>query len=240
MRNSNGIPSAMLSVGFYSAATPWRRTYYTDGWVRGTSFSAVADSLASVGSSGPPPPATTSVAATTSAAPPPPPPPTTTTSAPPPPPPPSGGNLAPDASFESDPSNDYYANGNASFSWTSDAAHSGSHSLKIVSTDSDLTRWMTHIPSIPAQPGSTYDLSVWVKVAGASPNAVQLAVDPWDSSEDYLGTTASTAQSIGGNQSWTQLRLQFTAPPGTASIRPEIRLTGPGTLWADDLAVTRH
>jgi len=44
---------------------------------------------------------------------------------------------------------------------------------------------------------------------------------------------------VTGTQDWTSLEVQATAPPTAGYLRVELRLNGPGTLWADDLSVTR-
>ncbi len=154
--------------------------------------------------------------------------PTTTT------PPPVAGNLAPDPDFESNPNASYYTNGNGTFSWASDQARSGSHSLKIASSDSSsMSRWMSLTSLIPVTPGRAYTASVWLKTAGVSD--AHLSAVLW-SGGTALGTDDS--QVLSGTQDWTQLGLQFTAPPGATSVRVEFRLRGAGTLWADDVVVT--
>lgn len=156
---------------------------------------------------------------------------------PPPPPPPPSGNLAPNPGFESDPNVDYYTHGTAAFSWAGDAAHGGTRSVKTVSTQAAgvLTRWMSRIAEIPATAGTRYTASAWMKTAGVTDRAV-LAVTFWNSSQQYLGVTATSAP-LTGTTAWTQLSLSATAPAGTASLRVEFRLYGPGTLWTDDVFV---
>jgi hypothetical protein len=152
----------------------------------------------------------------------------------------AGVNLAPNPSFESDPSGAYYTHGAATFSWATDAAHSGTHALKIVSTQpaGTLARWMSQTAAIAATPGTTYTASVYLKTAFASSSArANLSIDFWDSNRAYLGVTADSAQ-LSGTQPWTSVSTTAKAPPRTAFVRLEFRLFGPGTLWADDVALT--
>ena len=48
----------------------------------------------------------------------------------------------------------------------------------------------------------------------------------------------STPPTLTGTQNWTKLTISQQAPTGTAYIRLEMRLTGPGTAWYDDLTLT--
>jgi hypothetical protein len=147
-------------------------------------------------------------------------------------------NLAPDPDFEANPSTGYYTNGSpATFTCATDAAHSGSYALKIVSSSSGLTRWMSVTTAIRASAGKTYSVSAWLKTSGASGGAVP-AVDFWDASSTYLGTTVTSA-TVSGTQPWTQVSLQALAPPNTVYLRVEFRLNGGGTLWADDVVAAQ-
>jgi hypothetical protein len=155
-------------------------------------------------------------------------------------------NLAPNPSFESDPNVDYFTYASSplsanAFSWASDAAHTGSHSLKLVSSQAggSLARWLSQTNKIPATPGSSYSASAWFKTSNVS-QGVYLTANFWNSSQTWLGSTiGDSSPTISGSQDWTQLNLQTTAPPGTAYIRIEFRLTGPGTFWADDVIVSK-
>jgi hypothetical protein len=147
-------------------------------------------------------------------------------------------NLAPDPDFEANPSTSYYTNGSpATFTWVTDASHSPSSALKIVSTSSGLTRWMSVTTAIRAAAGKGYSASAWLKTSGASGGAM-LAVDFWDASSTYLGTTVTSA-SVSGTQPWTQVSLHAVAPANTVYLRVEFRLNGGGTLWADDVVVSQ-
>jgi hypothetical protein len=155
----------------------------------------------------------------------------------PPPVPGAPANLAADGDFEADPANGYYTNGAGVFAWASDRAHSGSRSLRIVSDTAGLTRWMSVTSAIRAQAGRTYVASAWLQSLDAPGGAV-VALDFWDASGGYLGTTESSAPVV-GTQPWRQATVEALAPAGTVYVRVELRLFGGGTLWVDDLRLAQ-
>ncbi|MBI3855857.1 MAG: VCBS repeat-containing protein [Planctomycetes bacterium] len=158
---------------------------------------------------------------------------------PPPPPPPPSGTLARNPGFETDPNTDYFPYGSATFSWATDAAHSGSHSLKVVSVQpaGTLTRWLSKTTSITAQAGATYKANAWFKTSGVSDHAV-ITINFWDANGAVLG--GNDGGTLSGTSNWTQLNVQGTAPAGTAFVRVEFRLWGPGSMWADDVTLTKN
>jgi hypothetical protein len=158
---------------------------------------------------------------------------------PPPPPPPPSGNLAKNPSFESDPNADYFPYGSATFSWATDAAHSGTHSVKIVSVQpaGTLTRWLSNTTSIGATAGSSYTATAWFKTVNATDHGV-ITINFWNSSSQVLG--GMDGGTINGSTDWKQLSVSGTAPAGTAFIRVEFRLWGGGTLWADDVTLIKN
>jgi Polysaccharide lyase len=173
-------------------------------------------------------PTTTTTTTTTTAT-------ATTTPAPTPPPPGAGTNLAPNPSFESDPSSDYFfVTDGGTHSWATDAAHSGSHSLKIVSNSSSTSRWMSQTNRISAQAGVRYHASAWLKTSGIGATVV---ITFWGSScpSGFCGV-AATSPNTGGD--WSKVSVDETAPAGTTAVRLELRLNGVGTMWADDVEVT--
>ena len=151
---------------------------------------------------------------------------------------PSGsGNLAHNPDVELNPGPYYFTDGPCSFSWATDASHSPTHALKIYTTTSTPCRWMTETRAIAAIPGTSYDVSAWLKTLGTA-SVTYLSINFWDKTETYIPATIDAAQTIHGPQDWTQINLRATAPANAAFLRVEFRLNGPGTLWADDLAVT--
>jgi hypothetical protein len=106
----------------------------------------------------------------------------------------------------------------------------------IVSRSSALSRWLSQMTAIVARPGKTYRASAWVRTAGLSGSA-KVAVTFWNASGNYLGVAAESTP-LGGTQTWTQRVVTQVAPPATAFVRLELRHTGSGTSWWDDLEVT--
>jgi hypothetical protein len=148
-----------------------------------------------------------------------------------------GQQLAPDPGFEVDPGPFYFTDGPCGFSWASDQAHSATHALKIYTTTSTPCRWMSETRAISATPGTSYNVSAWLKTLGTA-SVTRLSVNFWDRAETYIPATVDAPVSIHGPQDWTQLSLRVTAPANAAFLRVEFRLNGPGTLWVDDVAVT--
>ena len=146
-------------------------------------------------------------------------------------------NLAPDGDVELNPGPYYFTYGPCSYSWASDQSHSPGHALKIVSGTSTLCRWLTNTGSIAAVPGKSYSVSAWLKTAGTIDEG-RLSVNFWTAGGVYVPATVDAPQVLTGTRDWTLAQLQVTAPPGAASLRVELRLNGPGTLWADDVSVT--
>ncbi|MGH9904069.1 MAG: hypothetical protein ACRD8U_00635, partial [Pyrinomonadaceae bacterium] len=147
-------------------------------------------------------------------------------------------NLAPNPSFETDPKLDYYTHGTATYAWATDAFHAGSRSLKVVSTQpaGTLTRWLSRTTKIKAVPGSSYTASVWLKATGVT-NQANLTINFWDASLNHLGSYSSSP--LTGTTGWTQKSVAATAPGNAAYLRVEFRLLGSGTIWADDVHVSK-
>jgi hypothetical protein len=156
-----------------------------------------------------------------------------------PPPPPPSGNLAKNPGFETDPNVDYFPYGSATFSWAADAAHGGARSVKVTSVQpaGTLTRWLSKTTSIGAQAGGTYNASAWFMTSGVSDHAV-ITINFWDANSNHLGST--DGNTLSGTTGWTLLSTQATAPPNTAFVRVEFRLWGPGSMWADDVTLTKN
>ena len=119
---------------------------------------------------------------------------------------------------------------------TSDAEqhHAGHASLRLKNTEpGQVVQVSQNVPmGGDFQPGRTYRLSVWMKTAGLKDaNAVSFA------------TFASGLESTGGwrigvprtDSDWTRGSADFTVPAASAMLRIMLQLTGPGTLWLDDL-----
>jgi hypothetical protein len=154
------------------------------------------------------------------------------------PPPPVRPNLAPFADFESDPRAAYYTAGSGSFLWASDAARSGSRSLKLTAWGraGALARWMSQTTRISVTPGKSYRVSAWVRTRSVSGQA---GVAATFYAGGYLPSTLA-ARRLSGTNDWTELTQTVTAPAGATHLRVEFRVYGAGTLWIDDASVVEE
>ncbi|WP_181813485.1 peroxidase family protein [Gaiella occulta] len=146
-------------------------------------------------------------------------------------------SLVPDPDFELSPTPWFFTNGAGTFTWATDQSLSPTHALKIVTSASTLSRWLTNTSLVAAQAGRTYTARVSAKTSGVA-GAARLTLTFWNASSVYLGVTADSA-SLAGTQDWTPLTVSRQAPAGTAFVRVELRLNGPGSAWFDNLLLTQ-
>ena len=149
------------------------------------------------------------------------------------------GNLVPDPRLESGPAPFYYTAGSGVFSWATDQSHSPTHALKLVSNQpsGQTARWMTRIQAVPVTPGRSYTAAAFVRTASVSAGNVHLVVTFWTAGQSYVPVSAVDSGALSGTNDWMQLAAPARAPAGSAFMRLEIRLSGPGAFWADDLVV---
>jgi hypothetical protein len=142
------------------------------------------------------------------------------------------GELLRDGDFESDPASAWYTvpDGGA-YSWGTGEAKDGSRSVRIDSSVSGLTRWMTQTGSIPAVAGARYEASAWFSTSAKA----TVALSFWSSDRRPLGTAESPPVT---GSTWTEATVASAAPAGSAFVRVELRLHGPGHLAADDASLT--
>jgi hypothetical protein len=106
--------------------------------------------------------------------------------------------------------------------------HTGSSSVKIVSTTDTLHRWTQNFA---VTPGQRYQLSAWIRTTAGRGS---LAATLWNGAT-YTGTTLETAQVSGD---WQKVTLTLTVPTGVDRIRLELRNAYTvGTRWFDDVEV---
>ena len=133
-------------------------------------------------------------------------------------------NLVLNPGFETNPS-EWPTLGNGATSWATDSVHSGSRSVKIVTTNESLTRW-TQLFNV--SPGQHYDASAWIR---ATSGRGSLAITFWNGTT-YTGLTLETALVTGD---WQRVTLSATVPSGANRIRLELRSAYTrGTRWFDD------
>jgi hypothetical protein len=144
----------------------------------------------------------------------------------------AGGELLRDGDFESDPNAAWYTvPDGGSYGWGAGDARDGSRSVTIDSHVPGLTRWMTKTTSIPASAGARYTASAWFETTGSA----TVALSFWSRDSVPLGTAESAPVA---SATWTQASVASAAPAGTAYVRLELRLHGPGRLAADDASLT--
>ena len=138
---------------------------------------------------------------------------------------PSSTNLCLNPSFETNPV-EYTFYGSGTATWASDAAHTGSLSAKLVTTDGSLNRWTQ---SFSVTPGQHYQLATWVKTSSGSGS---LAASFWNGGT-YSGVTYET-QGVSGD--WQRIALTVTVPSGVDRMRLELRSAfTAGVRWFDDV-----
>lgn len=122
-----------------------------------------------------------------------------------------------------------------SYSWATDQVRTGTHAAKITSTTTDpslLSRWLSNNESIAATPGTTYRSTVWVRTQSI-PGQAYLILNFWDSGFNWINGGNSTTVT-GTTPGWVELTATATAPSNAATLRFEMRLVGPGTVWWED------
>jgi hypothetical protein len=89
---------------------------------------------------------------------------------------------------------------------------------------------MSQTSLIPVTPGQRYTATVWLKTSAGSGNLTLTFFQEGS----YTGAAYTSADASGD---WTQVSVSGTAPAGATSVRLEFRYYGPGSLWADDIAL---
>jgi hypothetical protein len=136
------------------------------------------------------------------------------------------------------PTTHYTTHGTGTFTWATDQAYTGDRSVKVESSQSSssLARWMTRTKTIEAAPGALYRASTYFRTVSVT-NKVVLSLQFWDADLKHLGGIESLK--LSGTSPWRLLAVERTAPAGSRYVRVEFRLYGPGTMWADDVSLTR-
>lgn len=139
--------------------------------------------------------------------------------------------------------------GDAELSFDRSDAVDGSQSLKIVvhRVDNDAGREPWIVRTRAAEPGATYAVSFWLKST-----ACVLAIEIRNEGKDPpFGLSEAEKQDyarhppirkiIGGGETdtdrWRQFRYVYGIPETDGSLRFELRLRRPCTLWIDDVRI---
>ena len=129
-----------------------------------------------------------------------------------------------------------------SYAWATDQVRSGLHSAKLVYTGTNTaqwTRWLTSTASLTAVPGSKYQASGYIKTLNVTGKA-SLVINFWDANLTWINRGFGESAKISGTSTgWVSRTVSGTAPTNAKYVRVEMKLVGPGTVWWDDLLLTR-
>ncbi len=136
--------------------------------------------------------------------------------------------------------------GSATFQWDNAVKHSGGRSVKVTLAGQGIARW---IQTVLVDPDSEYELTGWVRTEG-----VQDPSGQWWTNGARLGAyggdsyMAASTQGLRDTQGWTQVSTRFVTGKTTrAKITCTLgeadplyaRPTSSGTMWCDDLTLTK-
>ena len=152
-------------------------------------------------------------------------------------------NLAPNPSFEmADGGQPAFwvqrtpTDGQRALAWDDQVARSGGRSVRIENRASTLSRWRTgHLHGMALEPGSQGTLAAWIRARDVQGGA-QLRFYCMDARGRILSQPIS--KGVSGTRDWTEVTLPLTVAEGTAFVMLYLELTGTGTAWFDDVALT--
>ena len=136
--------------------------------------------------------------------------------------------------------------GNATFQWDGSVTHLGARSAKITLSGQGIARW---VQTVLVDQDSEYELTGWIRTQN-----VQDPTDQWWTNGARLGAygadsyMAASTQGLRGTQGWTQVSVRFVTGKTTrAKITCTLgeadplyaRSTSSGTVWCDDLTLTK-
>jgi hypothetical protein len=87
---------------------------------------------------------------------------------------------------------------------------------------------------VPAQRASSYRVSFWSRTEGAPIRLVLRSERPEAASPPM---TFDLPPGDGDEHPWRRHEFVYVVPDGYENIRVEIRVSGPGTIWLDDLRI---
>ncbi|MBI5685200.1 MAG: hypothetical protein HZC54_08960 [Verrucomicrobia bacterium] len=126
------------------------------------------------------------------------------------------------------------------FSVVDDAAHAGTHSLRLVNTNK--ASYLLASQAIPFRPGMKYHYSAWVKTRGVQGEDTGATICmEWSGPKGWLG--GSYASGKKGDQNWFHVEsVTAPIPKEATSVRVQLYLRKgmTGTAWFDDVSVTEH
>ncbi|MCX6899101.1 MAG: hypothetical protein NT105_10405, partial [Verrucomicrobia bacterium] len=124
------------------------------------------------------------------------------------------------------------------FSVVDDAAHSGTHSLRLVNTNK--AAYLLASQTIPFKPGMKYRYSAWIKTRGVQGEDTGATICmEWSGAKGWLG--GSYASGKKGDRDWFRVEdVTAPIPKEATSVRVQLYLRKgmTGTAWFDDINVT--
>jgi len=118
----------------------------------------------------------------------------------------------------------------------SDCGRSGTHSLRIKVSGKPVRATVT-AGSLHVTEGCRYRLSAWIKCALDEGEAVLKAAQ-------YLFTPSNVtalhvSEPVGGRMDWREVSLEFVPGEKAHVVGVSVEVTGQGTVWVDDILLTR-
>jgi len=115
---------------------------------------------------------------------------------------------------------------------------SGQHSLKLMWANEKGLQWCQTWPAaLWVSPGEQYRATAWVKIAKAT-GETDLALQFATRSTEPVAILPSDP--VAGDQEWTQISVEGTAPPRAERLRVLLRSrSNDGAAWFDDVALVR-
>ena len=148
-----------------------------------------------------------------------------------------GQNLAQNPGFETGDTSGWFAFGTSAVSAQSAQVHSGAYAALV---QNRTATWNGIAQSLAGvlQPGQTYSLSVWVRLAAGPAQTVQLTIKKTDANGDQYTALGSTSASTNG---WAQIAGQYTlSVAGTLSgltLYAEVPTSATASYYLDDLSL---
>ena len=117
---------------------------------------------------------------------------------------------------------------------------SGAQSARIDNIGPEVYGTLGQILRGPQFAGKTIRFTAWMKTQDVSGNGwskgTGLALTAYGSGST-IGGTNFRRTAFGGTTDWTLREVTTVAPAGTDRLDIEISMTGPGTVWIDDVAL---
>jgi hypothetical protein len=121
-----------------------------------------------------------------------------------------------------------------------DVVHGGRQSVRIDNIGPEIYGTLAQIVRGPQFAGKTVRFTAWLKTRGVTGNGwskgTGLALTVYAGGQTVAGTNFRKS-AFGGTTDWTRHQTTVVAPAGTERVDIEISLTGPGTVWVDDVSL---